>query len=163
MPRLRFRLRSLLFIVGLFALACWAYWVGWPLWEDIRFESKLKGLKAGVTAHDVWVRSQGPCGYNFALDPDGRTIGGVMTLLRPNRIYFVHYTLPVETGDHLETPCTSLSVFRFEQIPAYFQQEGDRSASEFSESLLKSLQRPTEYQIPDKYELIPADPVDAAQ
>jgi len=50
--KLRFSLRTLLMLVTLCAVACWAYWIGWPWWllyqEQSRLLAAARTLKPGT-------------------------------------------------------------------------------------------------------------------
>ena len=49
----QFRLRTLLVVVTLAAVASWGYWFGWPWWQNyqqqVRFEAAVRQLKTGMT------------------------------------------------------------------------------------------------------------------
>jgi hypothetical protein len=52
----RYKLRTLFLFVAVFAVASWAYWIGWPWWmmyqEQCRFEESIKQLHVGNTTED---------------------------------------------------------------------------------------------------------------
>ena len=111
--RYRFSIRSLLLVVGLCAFACWAYWFGWPWWQEYRFESRLKTLKAGVTVSEVMRIAQGS---TTIFCSHGGTEISMTSLMFQNRPYCVCSMYSGKWDKGLsEWPCASVRAFRFSQ------------------------------------------------
>jgi hypothetical protein len=170
MPRLRFRLRSLLLIVVLFAMACWAYWIGWPWWQEYRLVSALKQLKAGVTVDEVKQLWNGGSRSIAMSDSTHKGMVCITVFALHNERYCIYYTFPkIENGVIRKSQSGGVNVFRLPKVPSEYRTQHlaaggmDRETSYVYEFLAFISGQPTAYGFPYQYELIHADPPDVAK
>jgi hypothetical protein len=125
--KIRFRLRSLLLIVGLFALACWAYWIGWPWWnshqQKMRFVDAVLQLQNGIprytaeklvtfeVKHAVWI------GGGIDKATEGRLISHIW----PDAIYCCYLVCTAEDL-HGNPPSRVLRIelYRLPPVPSQY-------------------------------------------
>jgi hypothetical protein len=152
----QFRLRTLLAMIAVVAIICWGYWIGWPWWEQHRFESALCNLKAGVTQWQVaQIRNEGKT-FFLSNDHFNTTI---TTIPRPNGLYCVY---PIFNGDWkgaiINRPCAKVKVFRLTHLPPFNSAVGNREADLVSDFLQFLSDPKSDNPFPYKYELIYTDP-----
>ena len=122
MKRPQFSLRTLMLVVTVIAAMCGAYWFGWPAWKNhqqqVRFESAVRQLKAGMTARAAEELLPVQSNY-FQLmhwQPDGNYEALSRHVLN-NVVYCVLYKFDRLPSPDALTPYVSVKVFRLPFIP----------------------------------------------
>jgi hypothetical protein len=165
--KLRFRLRSLLLIVGLFALVCWAYWIGWPWWQEYKLVSALKQLKAGVRGDEIMQLVTSPPFAQFRLGQLAGKPSGVIMFTVRRGFYFVLLTYP-DRNCLPQAPCETVNVYHLPPVPSEYQISDGNSYRSLAEDYVHTFTLTLAYQatapkFPYPYELIHADPLEAAK
>jgi hypothetical protein len=92
MIRPRFSLRTLLIFVAVFAVASWGYFIGWPWYQQLRFETTVRQLKVGmpeVRAYELLAFKFPPdAGVGNAIDI--KRDGTVIRRFWPNVTYYLY-------------------------------------------------------------------------
>src|SRR5215831_2879245 len=123
--KLRFRLRSLLLIVGLFALACWAYWIGWPWWqlhlEQADFEASIRQIKAGSSQEAARKLVRSKTAVKIIVEPGENAAGELVSYevyCWKNAYYCICYVPgTVVSQDAYSVPCRRIEVYRLSPPP----------------------------------------------
>src|SRR4249920_3020717 len=127
--RFRFRLRTLLAVVTLAAVAAWSYWVVWPWWqirkEQFEFESALTKFHPGANRADfgrlplMW-KQRFVMGSTWYDAEDGSSGDAIywFQYVWPNCMYLVCFKYSNHAEGHEGTEyCVGVQVFRL-PIPA---------------------------------------------
>jgi hypothetical protein len=116
----QFRLRTLLVVVTLAAVASWGYWVGRPWWQNyqqqVRFEAAVRQLKTGMTPDAA--EALLPVKDDYFLIMQWQSGGMKEAMGRHvlnNSVYCVLYKFD-RVADRT-TPCVSVLVFRLPHVP----------------------------------------------
>jgi hypothetical protein len=128
---MRFRLRTLFFLVAAAAVASWVYFVGWPFWQAYQdqkqLEAALMRLPAGSTPFDLYKVPWDSYTSNLSgSNSIGHTVDLVAYTL-PTTVYFVYYVYPKACDEHApRCPSVSVEVFRVPVAPQNYQPQTDQ-------------------------------------
>ncbi len=128
--KLRFTLRTLLFLVTVIAVTLWA----WPRWrnyrEEVNFEKAVEAIGVGNTTEDVWYFLRE---HPYKLTTFAKKHGKHVVLMShewPNAIYFTYMVVLSEPGGASDqAPCLSVEVFRVPRTSLKQLPRSEREAS----------------------------------